>query len=125
MRAPCQVVIEVARRFAGEQRLGGAIAIAAGALPEAADAPPPPQHQPLRTPALLTRGAADDALPASCAQRAAAMLGPDCELHTVPGKGHGMVASAAETRLLMHFWGRTLRAAAPAAAQGETLVERS
>jgi hypothetical protein len=52
-------------------------------------------------------------------------MGPDCELHVVPGKGHGMVASAAETRVLMHFWGRTLRAAAPAAAQGETLVELS
>lgn len=34
-----------------------------------------------------------------------------------------MVASAAETRLLMHFWGRTLRAAAPPAADGETMVE--
>ena len=121
-RAPFQVVVEVARRFAGEQRLGGAIAIAAGVLPEAADAPQPP---PPRTPALLTRGDADDVLPAACAQRAAAMLGPECELHVVPGKGHGMVASAAETRVLMHFWGRTLRAAAPAAAQGETLVELS
>ena len=123
-RAPFQVVVEVARRFAGEQRLGGAIAIAAGVLPEATDAPQQPPL-PLRTPALLTRGDADDALPAACAQRAAAMLGPECELHVVPGKGHGMVASAAETRVLMHFWGRTLRAAAPAAAQGETLVELS
>ena len=117
---PSQVVIEVARRFAGAQRLGGAVAVSAGRLPEAPDAAAPPSP---RTPALLTHGAADADLAAACVQRAAAALGPECELHTVAGKGGGMVAGAAETRLLMHFWGRTLRAAAPPAAAGETLVE--
>lgn len=78
-----------------------------------------------QTPALLTRGAEDRSLSAAAARRAAAWLGADCELHTVEGKADGMVGSAAETRLLMHFWGRTLRAAAPPAPGGETLVELS
>jgi hypothetical protein len=44
-------------------------------------------------------------------------------VHVLPGKGSGMVSSEAETRILMRFWGHTLRAAAPPAADGETLVE--
>jgi hypothetical protein len=111
----------VARRFAGEQRLGSAVAISAGLLPEApdgADVPPKPH-----TPSLLTRGGADASLPAACVARAAAALGPECEVHVLPGKAGGMVSSEAETRILMRFWGHTLRAAAPHAGDGETLVE--
>lgn len=44
-------------------------------------------------------------------------------MHTVPGKGHGMVAGPQEARALMTFWASHLSRRPPPAPEGEEIVE--
>ncbi len=70
------------------------------------------------TPVLITRGTEDatvsepDVQATESALRAA---GCSVQLHAVPGKGHAMVASAQEMRVLMTFWAAALRQRPPTA----------
>ena len=124
-----QVVLELALRASGAQRLGGVVAVSAALLPEsltaleagrAAVGP--------NTPVLLTRGEQDEVVPLSAVLRTQTALraaAPGCgaELVAVRGKGHAMVGCcAAEARALMTFWAHTL-SYKPLAAADESVME--
>ena len=114
----------VARRAArGLPPLGGCVAVSASLLEESLPAlEEPPAVTTSGTPCLLTHGDADAMVPRWAVERSAARLkagGCQAELQTLPGKGHAMVSSEREMRLLMAFWGNRLRHRPP----NETLVE--
>jgi predicted esterase len=108
---------------AGDDRLGGAVLIAAGFLPEAYTAgsgrPDTLFHQAQLkkrpgTPLLITRGSRDPVFSTADAKQTMdfyATWRPECKVNheSIPGKDHCMVNSAKETRELMRFFAEFLK----------------
>mmetsp|Transcript_33183 Transcript_33183/g.63708 ORF Transcript_33183/g.63708 Transcript_33183/m.63708 type:complete len:454 (+) Transcript_33183:394-1755(+) len=112
------VVLELARRFIGMQRLGGIVAVSASFLRETISTfsnQPPLEYPPTRV--LITHGKQDQVVSARDVQQTAAMLRSlhpqaraDVETYD---KGHCMPRDGVEMHSIMKFWSETLKAPAP------------
>lgn len=119
------VALEVALRHTGSVALGSCVSVCGGLLPETLDASracAAPPH----TPILITSGETDALMPALLLERTRELLlqaAPGCaSVESIAGKGHAMVSSPKEARILMQFWSHALRHT-PVTADGETLHE--
>ena len=125
--------LHLAATRTGARRLGGVAAVHAAFLPEILRDPslvrarfPPDAAAP--TPLVLLCGERDDVVPPRDVRetaRIATERHPGCaaDVWETPGKRHGMIASEAETRRLMAFWGMTLARWTEASDLGEDVVE--
>ena len=132
------VALETALRRVGDRRLGGCAVVCAALLPEVLSGKRArgdeeaclerfPRDARAPTPLTLTAGELDDVTTAAAVTATAAFArarNPGCvaDVHVVPGKGHGMMKDAWETRKLMAFWGMTL-AIRPRGAMGRDVIE--
>ncbi|DBB02306.1 TPA: hypothetical protein ACH3X3_011319 [Trebouxia sp. C0006] len=108
--------LHLALHCRGEAKLGSCVAVAAALLPQQLKGLIELQQQQQAagsaTPVLITHGSKDTEVPQSRAQAtaaAAARTGSITQFHSIPGKGHGMISGPAEMRLLMAFWGQSLK----------------
>ena len=123
-------VLQLARQYKG--RLGSVVAVAGSLLPEdtdmikagsgaarsrqaaeAAVSAAGDAARSERTPVLITHGDRDDVVARGDVEASVAVLqaaGCDAALHSLPGKGHGMISGAAEAEALMKFWSQHLLA---------------
>ena len=127
------VALHVAATRTGARRLGGVAVVHAAFLPEILRDPsrirerfPPDPAAP--TPMVLLCGERDDVVPPRDVRetrRVARERNPGCaaDVWEAPGKRHAMIASEAETRRLMAFWGMTLARRTEASDLGEDVVE--
>ena len=125
--------LHLAATRTGARRLGGVAAVHAAFLPEILRDPslvrarfPPDAAAP--TPLVLLCGERDDVVPPRDVRETARIARerhPGCaaDVWETPGKRHGMIASEAETRRLMAFWGMTLARCTEASDLGEDVVE--
>lgn len=125
--------LHLAATRTGARRLGGVAAVHAAFLPEILRDPslvrarfPPDAAAP--TPLVLLCGERDDVVPPGDVRETARIARerhPGCaaDVWETPGKRHGMIASEAETRRLMAFWGMTLARWTEASDLGEDVVE--
>lgn len=119
------VAMEVALRYAVKgKELGSCIAIASGLLEEqlsngrnlysAADSN---TKNTTKVPVLLLHGDKDTVVSRERVIATEVLLnknGMDVEFRNIPGKGHSMISSEAETRILMEFWAKHLSNRPPA-----------
>ncbi|GAQ84429.1 hypothetical protein KFL_001880220 [Klebsormidium nitens] len=110
-----QVVLDLALNSCGANKLGGVVALSAAVLPEAIIQASKSDVKPCQTactPVLAVRGTADDVLSKADWQRSNdyyRSCHPAADVQaTEVRKGHQMVSSEAEMRILMEFWAKTL-----------------
>ena len=110
------VALDLASQMTGKDRLGSCAVTCASLLPYGVGVGSE-RYGPLAeapTPVIFTASAGDVVVPLRDVERTAELLvkrnvGCGGEVHVIPGKrGHGMVSSAEETRVLMTFWSKTL-----------------
>ncbi|KAK9819687.1 hypothetical protein WJX72_001109 [[Myrmecia] bisecta] len=119
------VALDLAKTCRGEKRLGSCVSISGALMEEqlygAADKAAPKSG----TPVLITHGDHDDTVTRAHMKECVVRLkeeGCDVEFETLSDKGHGMLSSEAEMRLIMAFWARCL-SRRPQAAPGADFVE--